>query len=98
MKKREGNLGIAMTKRVLSSLIAFIFVFTSFFVINVPTYAAELGPVCVQGKRDFQWPVPGVNNITSCYYNRDYSVHNSQGGHFALDIAAAEGSTTVVLQ
>ena len=95
MKSEKNNLRMGILKKCLSSLVAFIFVFTGCFMINVPVYAAELGPVCVQGKRDFQWPVPGVNNITSCYYNRDYSVHNNQGGHFALDIGAAEGSTVV---
>ena len=95
MKSERNNLRMGILKKCLSSLVAFIFVFTGCFMINVPVYAAELGPVCVQGKRDFQWPVPGVNNITSCYYNRDYSVHNNQGGHFALDIGAAEGSTVV---
>ena len=95
MKSEKNNLRMGILKKYLSSLVAFIFVFTGCFMINVPVYAAELGPVCVQGKRDFQWPVPGINNITSCYYNRDYSVHNNQGGHFALDIGAAEGSTVV---
>ena len=95
MKSEKNNLRMGILKKCLSGLVAFIFVFTGCFMVNVPVYAAELGPVCVQGKRDFQWPVPGVNNITSCYYNRDYSVHNNQGGHFALDIGAADGSTVV---
>ena len=57
MKSEKNNLRMGILKKCLSSLVAFIFVFTGCFMINVPVYAAELGPVCVQGKRDFQYTV-----------------------------------------
>lgn len=47
-----------------------------------------MGPVVISGgQRDFQWPVPGNYNISSCFYDhRD---------HCAIDIAASKGTAVV---
>lgn len=56
---------------------------------------AQMGPADITGYRDFQWPVPGYYNITSCYYNYDFATHAAQGGHCALDIWAPTGTAVV---
>lgn len=74
-------------------LLFFGLAFSLFFLPKV-TYA-QMGPAVMTGSRDFQWPVPGYYNITSCYYNYDFATHAAQGGHCALDIWAPSGTAIV---
>lgn len=47
-----------------------------------------MGPVIIQGgRRDFLWPVPGHNNIQSCFYD--------QREHYAIDISAPQNTSVV---
>ena len=81
-------------KRITRTLLLF---FTlSFMLLFLPKVTfAQMGPAVITGSRDFQWPVPGHYNITSCFYNFDFATHAAQGGHYALDIGAPTGTVIV---
>lgn len=73
-------------KRILSIIMALAMVVTMLPVMTVTANAAGQ----YVGNRDWKWPVPGYNKISSCFLNMGYSVHANQGGHYALDIPAAK--------
>ena len=79
-----------MRKRIVSFVLAVVFLVTLVSNIITPSFAATdvLGPRVINGgRRDFKWPVPGYYNIQSCFYD--------QRNHCAIDISAPQGTPIV---
>ena len=81
--------------KIKRKVIFILFLFTLFMMNTVTVMASVLGPVRVNGNRNFKWPVPGIYNFTSCFF--DKCAEHPKGDHYAIDIGAAEGTSIVAV-
>lgn len=73
-----------MKARIISVLLAFVMCYSL-----IPYKATQVAAAGVYiGNRDWKWPVPSANSITSCYLNPSFH----KGEHYALDIPAGSNS------
>lgn len=71
------------------------FLISIFFAVRIPiiVMASVVGPVYLNGNRNFKWPVPGYYNFTSCFF--DKCAEHPKGDHYAIDIGANQGTVIV---
>ncbi len=78
-------MSLLLTVLIIYSLFSFVFLLPA----SAYTQGYDgMGPVVIDGgRRDFKWPVPGYNNIQSCFYDTR--------NHCAIDISAPVNTSAV---
>ena len=66
-------------------------------IINCATVYARMGGAEFKGYRNMKWPVPGYNNLSSCFFDEDAKTRGERSDyHYALDIATGGNKVNVV--
>lgn len=66
-------------------------------IINCATIYARMGGAEFKGYRNMKWPVPGYNNLSSCFFDEDAKTRGERSDyHYALDIATGGNKVNVV--